>query len=452
MKRIILFLSLIMAFTIPSFARERIPTKKDVNNVNDTKQDGTTVNNFSEIDIDEFFPYDIYLSYDLDRDLQEKILEKIEENFKDFDFSETMKSMFDKIKFKKKEIDGKQKTILYYEKIDNNNSSTVTYFLIPNKIQLYGELDINENEPLSDFKTNLISNFLKEKLLYINEIVSFNRNLKVDDDGKYFDIVYKDLDNENQNLKVYIDESKWHVLKTLTDNYWLDLPDGKNNYLSDEDIAFVKQFFNEKYVDGANDIEIHNEILTDEKGNRYFIISGNDHSSWSDRYSDYNIYLNEREKNGPLTGKCPPVMYPDGRKHYTKIYIRAMNCYTTPDVLMKYSKKKKDKPEDPTSPSNLPKTTPSNIPKNQTPSTKTSTPPTVTNRTPITVIEPKPNEETKTTESNEIITNHSPEINGENKINRDIKTGDNFWEILFCSLGVANLLYLLFYKRNKIRE
>ena len=103
-------------------------------------------------------------------------------------------------------------------------------------------------------------------------------------------------------------------------------------------------------------------------------------------------------------------------------------------------------------PSNLPKTTPSNIPKNQTPSTRTSTPPTVTNRTPITVIEPKPNEETKITEQNEIVTNHSPEINGENRINRDIKTGDNFWEILFCSLGVANLLYLLFYKRNKIKN
>lgn len=127
----------------------------------------------------------------------------------------------------------------------------------------------------------------------------------------------------------------------------------------------------------------------------------------------------------------------------------AMDCYTTPDVLIKYSKKKK---EDKPSPSNLPKTTPSNIPKNQTPSTKTSTPPTVTNRTPITVIEPKQNEETKPTEQNEIITNHSPEINGENRISRNIKTGDNFLEILFCSLGVANLLYLLFYKKNKIRE
>ena len=79
MKRIILFLSLMMAFTIPSFARERIPTKKEINNVDDAEQDGTTVNNFSEIDIDDFFPYDVYLSYNLDRDLQEKILEKIEE-------------------------------------------------------------------------------------------------------------------------------------------------------------------------------------------------------------------------------------------------------------------------------------------------------------------------------------------------------------------------------------
>ena len=79
MKRIILFLSLIMAFSVPSFARERIPTKKEVDNVNDTEQDGTRVRNFSEIDIDEFFPYEESYSYNLDRNLQEKILEKIEE-------------------------------------------------------------------------------------------------------------------------------------------------------------------------------------------------------------------------------------------------------------------------------------------------------------------------------------------------------------------------------------
>lgn len=79
MKRIILFLSLMMAFSVPSFARERIPTKKEVNNVDDTEQDGTTVNNFSEIDIDELLPYEEVYSYHLDRNLQEKILEKVEE-------------------------------------------------------------------------------------------------------------------------------------------------------------------------------------------------------------------------------------------------------------------------------------------------------------------------------------------------------------------------------------
>ena len=350
----------------------------------------------------------------------------------------------------KKEINGKEKTLYYYQYFGPQNKMLNVYANIPHKYQLNGELNIKKDIPLCDFKTKLISDFLKEQLLYVTEIVDFDRNLKEDNDGKYLDIVYKDLDNENQDLKVYIDESKWHVLETLTGTYWLELPDGKEGKLSDEDVNFVKQFFDEKYIDGANEIEIKNEILTDENENRYFIISGNDHTGWMDKPHDYKIYLNEREKPGfGYSEKCPPVMIsrPD-----CKIYIRAMDCYHPNDVLMKYSKKKKDKPEDPTSPSNLPKTTPSNIPKNQTPSTKTSTPPTVTNRTPITVIEPKPNEETKTTEQNEIVTNHSPEINGENRINRNIKTGDNFWEILFCSLGVANLLYLLFYKRNKIRE
>lgn len=79
MKRIILFLSLIVAFTIPSFARERIPIKKQIDNVNDTEQDGTQVRHFAEIDFDDFFPYEESYSYNLNRNLQEKILEKVEE-------------------------------------------------------------------------------------------------------------------------------------------------------------------------------------------------------------------------------------------------------------------------------------------------------------------------------------------------------------------------------------
>lgn len=79
MKRIILFLSLMMAFSVPSFARERIPIKKQIDNVNDTEQDGTQVRHFAEIDIDELLPYGEIYSYNLDRALQEEILEKIEE-------------------------------------------------------------------------------------------------------------------------------------------------------------------------------------------------------------------------------------------------------------------------------------------------------------------------------------------------------------------------------------
>jgi hypothetical protein len=58
-----------MAFSVPSFARERIPTKKEVDNVDDTEQDGTQVRNFSEIDIDELLPYEKVYSYHLDRNL-----------------------------------------------------------------------------------------------------------------------------------------------------------------------------------------------------------------------------------------------------------------------------------------------------------------------------------------------------------------------------------------------
>ena len=130
----------------------------------------------------------------------------------------------------------------------------------------------------------------------------------------------------------------------------------------------------------------------------------------------------------------------------------AMDCYTIPDILMKYSKKKKDDPTSPSnipSPSNLPKTTQSNIPKNPTPSTRTSTPPTVTNRTPITVIEPKQNEETKPTEQNEIITNHSPEVKSESRISRNIKTGDNCLPTIFNISILSGILFLVLGKINK---
>ena len=58
----------------------------------------------------------------------------------------------------------------------------------------------------------------------------------------------------------------------------------------------------------------------------------------------------------------------------------------------------------------------------------------------------------KTTEQNEIVTNHSPETNGVNRVSRNIKTGDNFFIILFTFLGISNLLFLLFNRKDKNKK
>lgn len=90
--------------------------------------------------------------------------------------------------------------------------------------------------------------------------------------------------------------------------------------------------------------------------------------------------------------------------------------------------------------------TPSNLPKISSPSPKTSTPPTVTERTPITeIVEQKVSENIENKDNTGVL----PEIKGENRINRDIKTGDNLFKIIIIISGFFGLFYSFYISFNK---
>lgn len=90
--------------------------------------------------------------------------------------------------------------------------------------------------------------------------------------------------------------------------------------------------------------------------------------------------------------------------------------------------------------------TPSNLPKISSPSPKTSNPPTVTERTPITeIVEQKVSENIENKDN----TGGLPEIKGENRISRDIKTGDNLFKIIIIISGFFGLFYSFYISFNK---
>ena len=267
---------------------------------------------------------------------------------------------------------------------------------------------------------------------------------------------------DDKNNERLIDIPLTDDIKLGTPKYLIELKDSikETRDITEKDKEIISKMFKNKYKGLIKDIKFSDKIFGQNQSNgnnAYTLIEVNpkDNSPLNikpwDVYDNnghhyYKVLLTSSDVDVLCENSCPPTMESNTEEpSLTCGCTKVTKNHIKPEDFPDPEEPNNDKPTPKVTPSDLQKTTPSNIP-------RTSTPPTPTNRTPITIIEPKPNEETKTTEQNEIITNHSPEINGENRISRNIKTGDNFWEILFCSLGVANLLYLLFYKRNKIRE
>ena len=152
----------------------------------------------------------------------------------------------------------------------------------------------------------------------------------------------------------------------------------------------------------------------------------------------------------------------DGK--YTKVKIKIPSADDFPDVTpCDPNKPNEDVPNPPTPNEIVPKEpneivpkepsedtphtpTPSNLPKISSPSPKTSNPPTVTERTPITeIVEQKVSENIENKDN----TGGLPEIKGENRISRDIKTGDNLFRIITIIIGFLGLFYSFYISFNK---
>ena len=138
-------------------------------------------------------------------------------------------------------------------------------------------------------------------------------------------------------------------------------------------------------------------------------------------------------------------------KKKTKAKIKIPSADDFPDVTPcdpnKPNKPNEDVPNPSTPSENVPHTpTPSNLPKISSPSPKTSTPPTVTERTPITeIVEQKVSENIENKDNTGVL----PEIKGENRISRDIKTGDNLFKIIIIISGFFGLFYSFYISFNK---
>ena len=289
MKRIILFLSLMMAFSVPSFARERIPTKKEVNNVNDIEQDGTQVRHFAEIDIDvdESFPYGEIESYNLDRTLQEKILEKIEEKtgknlifydgfindngggkrsiyFVELNQSDELKSNGDPLYYYKN--DGKQY-------IDNNFTGQKKQYEVDINFKkfmhniLKGYMDLM---PIQSF--NLYSKEKNRKLsnLFNQYFHKYDSNVIPIDKGNYFELPYED---GNEYVTKISKEDFIEKLKNELKEYSpLKYKNGDAKLRED----FAK-YINEELVKLCKEpLRLKSDDIIYDDGTTYFILEDND--------------------------------------------------------------------------------------------------------------------------------------------------------------------------------
>lgn len=96
--------------------------------------------------------------------------------------------------------------------------------------------------------------------------------------------------------------------------------------------------------------------------------------------------------------------------------------------------------------------TPSNLPKISSPSPKTSNPPTVTERTPIVIIKNTPNVNGETRDKENADINNSENTDGLQNIQRkEIKTGDNLFNIIYLIGTFGIFTYFIDLIKNKLR-
>lgn len=228
-----------------------------------------------------------------------------------------------------------------------------------------------------------------------------------------------------------------------------------------KNIEFEEKFNKEEYIQGNKTLNYYtvNATIYFENGYSYIKTYNIMTDSIYQNENDINS-LNGFVKPGLPQPMCPPnaprylgppayggkTCSKDKKEVNIKIKIPSANDF--PDITpCNPNKPNEDIPKIPTPSENVPKIpTPSNLPKISSPSTKTKTPPTVTNRTPITeIFEQKVSENIENKDN----TGGLQEIKGENRISRDIKTGDNLFKIIIIISGFFGLFYSFYISFNK---
>lgn len=239
-----------------------------------------------------------------------------------------------------------------------------------------------------------------------------------------------------------------------------------------KNIEFEEKFNKEEYIQGNKTLNYYtvNATIYFENGYSYIKTYNIMTDSIYQNENDINS-LNGFVKPGLPQPMCPPseprylgppayggkTCSKDKKEVNIKIKIPSANDF--PDITpCNPNKPSEDTPNPPTPNEIVPKEpnedvpkipTPSNLPKISSPSPKTSNPPTVTERTPITeIVEQKVSENIENKDNTGVL----PEIKGENRINRDIKTGDNLFKIIIIISGFFGLFYSFYISFNKNRE
>ena len=186
-------------------------------------------------------------------------------------------------------------------------------------------------------------------------------------------------------------------------------------------------------------------------------------------YQDQNIVdiLNDYLKQGLPSPTCPPsqpkYLYPPayGGKTYGKnkkevnIKIKIPSADDFPDITpCNPNKPNEDVPHHSIPNEDVPKIpTPSNLPKISSPSPKTSNPPTVTERTPIVIIKNTPNVNGETRDKENTDINNSENTTGLPNIERkEIKTGDNLFNIIYLIGTFGIFTYFISLLKNKYKH
>ena len=313
---------------------------------------------------------------------------------------------------------------------------------------------LNENEYIDNFEQR---NEYRENKENLNLFIFHIKN-KTNEETRYIAI---NLSKPNIINSAYLDNFDFDSDLKLTDENKEDLK------------TIIKRYAKRNY----KKIDIDDNLKKNETGQFYVNITV---------YFDDDVYIKKEIKIAKsevytigLNPACPPTMrsyivdyptYPKGCQKTFRVIINPslkttydlMNC--VPNEPEKPNETpKEEKPPIITTPSNIPKESPSELPKENEPQKpKHSTPnKTIPNRnvpskqtkptenTPITIV--KTDNSVKNTIDNNNISTTLPEINN-STISRDIKTGDNLFNIIYLIGTIGMFAYFINLMGNKYKH